>query len=70
MSNVMKMVKWRATFNYQSQQMTIEFDAPVYNENFNYKQIAKVSFAQLLKNPDSPIFLTNVEPVETYKTGL
>ena len=70
MSNVMKMVKWRATFNYQDQQMTIEFDAPVYNKNFNYEQIAKITFAQLLKNPNGPLFLTNVEPVEVYKAGL
>lgn len=59
-----KQIKWRATFNYHSQQITIEFEAPVYNKNINYSHLARVEFVRMLRNYASDIKVTNVEPVE------
>tara|TARA_R100000458_G_C8278283_1_gene254240 strand:+ start:370 stop:582 length:213 start_codon:yes stop_codon:yes gene_type:complete len=58
------MQKWRATFNYYSQQITIEFEAPIYNKNINYSHLARVEFVRMLRNYASDIKVTNVEPVE------
>ena len=67
-----KLIKWRATINYQNQQITIEFDAPQYNKNINYTHLARVNFVKVLSEFGSKVKITNVEPVEVsqYKTGL
>jgi hypothetical protein len=59
-----QLIKWRATFNYQNQQMTIEFDAPQYNKNINYPHLARVNFVNALSEFGSKVTITNVEPVE------
>ena len=59
-----KLIKWRATFNYQNQQITIEFDAPQYNKNINYPHLARVNFVNALSEFGSKVTITNVEPVE------
>ena len=59
-----KMTKWRATINYQNQQITIEFDAPQYNKNINYTHLARVNFVNALSEFGSKVKITNVEPVE------
>ena len=59
-----KMIKWRATINYQNQQITIEFDAPQYNKNINYTHLARVNFVNALSEFGSKVKITNVEPVE------
>ena len=59
-----KQIKWRATFNYHSQQITIEFEAPVYNKNINYSHLARVEFVRMLRNHASDLKVTNVEPIE------
>jgi len=65
-----KLIKWRATINYQNQQITIEFDAPQYNKNINYTHLARVNFVKVLSEFGSKVKITNVEPVEVYKAGL
>ena len=59
-----KLIKWRATINYQNQQITIEFDAPQYNQNINYTHLARVNFVNALSEFGSKVKITNVEPVE------
>jgi hypothetical protein len=59
-----KLIKWRATINYQNQQITIEFDAPQYNQNINYTHLARVNFVNVLSEFGSEVKITNVEPVE------
>jgi len=59
-----KLIKWRATINYQNQQITIEFDAPQYNQNINYTHLARVNFVNVLSEFGSKVKITNVEPVE------
>ena len=59
-----QLIKLRATFNYQNQQMTIEFDAPQYNKNINYPHLARVNFVNALSEFGSKVTITNVEPVE------
>ena len=59
-----KLIKWRATINYQNQQITIEFDAPQYNKNINYTHLARVNFVKVLSEFGSKVKITNVEPVE------
>ena len=59
-----QLIKWRATFNYQNQQITIEFDAPQYNKNINYPHLARVNFVNTLSEFGYKVTITNVEPVE------
>ena len=59
-----EMITWRATLNYQSQQMTVEFQAPRYDNNINYSHLARVEFVRMLRDYASPLKITNVEPVE------
>jgi hypothetical protein len=59
-----QLIKWRATFNYQNQQITIEFNAPQYNKNINYPHLARVNFVNALSEFGSKVTITNVEPVE------
>jgi hypothetical protein len=59
-----QLIKWRATFNYQNQQITIEFHAPQYNKNINYPHLARVNFVNALSEFGSKVTITNVEPVE------
>ena len=59
-----KLIKWRATINYQNKQITIEFDAPQYNQNINYTHLARVNFVNVLSEFGSEVKITNVEPVE------
>jgi len=40
-------VKWRATLAHkdtEDMQITIEFDAPQFSDNWNYKLLAKLAF--------------------------
>ena len=59
-----QLIKWRATFNYQNQQITIEFNAPQYNKNISYPHLARVNFVNALSEFGSKVTITNVEPVE------
>ena len=59
-----KQIKWRATLNYENQQITVEFQAPPYDKNINYSHLARVEFVRMLRNYASDIKVTNVEPVE------
>ena len=61
-----QLIKWRATFNYQSQQITVEFKAPSYNPNINYTHLARVEFVRMLADRKSQVTITNVEPIERY----
>jgi hypothetical protein len=60
------MIEWRATFVDKTnphRQITIEFDAPKYNNKFNYKLLAKLAFVKKLTFNEQ-IKVTNVEPIE------
>tara|TARA_R100001510_G_C7607660_1_gene172199 strand:+ start:379 stop:576 length:198 start_codon:yes stop_codon:yes gene_type:complete len=60
------LVKWRATFAHkdsEDMQMTIEFEAPEFSENWNYKLLAKLAFIQQITFGEN-IVVNNVEPIE------
>ena len=60
-------VKWRATLAHkdtEDMQITIEFDAPQFSDNWNYKLLAKLAFIKKITMGEQ-LIVNNVEPIET-----
>lgn len=60
-------VKWRATLAHkdtEDMQITIEFDAPQFSDNWNYKLLAKLAFIKQI-TIGKQLIVNNVEPIET-----
>ena len=45
-------------------QITIEFDAPQFSDNWNYKLLAKLAFIKQITMGEQ-LIVNNVEPIET-----
>jgi len=65
------MIKWRATVkdkDCDDMQLTFVFEAPFYNDNFNYKLLAKLALIKEITFGEQ-IQITNVEPIEQGGNG-
>jgi hypothetical protein len=61
------LVKWRATLAHkdsEDMQITIEFEAPKFSDNWNYKLLAKLAFISQITQGEK-LIVNNVEPIET-----
>jgi hypothetical protein len=61
------LVKWRATLAHkdsEDMQITIEFEAPEFSDNWNYKLLAKLAFISQIAQ-GKKLIVNNVEPIET-----
>lgn len=45
-------------------QITIEFEAPKFSDNWNYKLLAKLAFISQITQGEK-LIVNNVEPIET-----
>jgi len=60
-------VKWRATLTdakAEDMQITIEFEAPDFSDNWNYKLLAKLAFIKQITMGEQ-LIVNNVEPIES-----